>query len=55
MKRKCIDFIILLLFACVVLEAAPPRVILVFPLENMSGNANVKNAETGFRQNILLT
>jgi tetratricopeptide (TPR) repeat protein len=41
MKRKCIGFIILLLFACVGLEAAPPRVILVFPLENMSGNASV--------------
>jgi tetratricopeptide (TPR) repeat protein len=41
MKRKCIGFIILLLFACLELEAAPPRVILVFPPENMSGNASV--------------
>jgi tetratricopeptide (TPR) repeat protein len=41
MKRKCIGFIILLLFVCVGLEAAPPRVILVFPLENMSGNPSV--------------
>jgi tetratricopeptide (TPR) repeat protein len=41
MKRKCIGFIILLLFACVGLEAASPRLILVFPLENMSGNASV--------------
>lgn len=31
----------MLLFACVGLEAAPPRVILVFPLENMSGNSSL--------------
>jgi tetratricopeptide (TPR) repeat protein len=41
MKQRCIGFFILLLFACVGLEAAPPRVILVFPLENMSGNASL--------------
>ena len=41
MKRKCIDFIILLLFACVGLKAAPPRIILVFPLENTSGDPSV--------------
>jgi tetratricopeptide (TPR) repeat protein/TolB-like protein len=41
MKQKCIGLFIFLLFACVGLEAAPPRVILVFPLENMSGNSNL--------------
>lgn len=41
MKRKCFGFIVLLLFACAGLEAAPPRVILVFPLENTSGNSSL--------------
>jgi tetratricopeptide (TPR) repeat protein len=41
MKQKCIGFFILLLFACVPLEAAMPRVVLVFPLENRSGNASL--------------
>ncbi|HXH49302.1 MAG TPA: tetratricopeptide repeat protein [Terriglobia bacterium] len=41
MKLKCIGFFILLLFICGGVQAAPPRVILVFPLENMSGNASL--------------
>lgn len=42
MKLKCIALFILLTFTVVVLHAAPPpRVIVVFPLENMSGNASV--------------
>jgi tetratricopeptide (TPR) repeat protein len=41
MKQKCIGFSILLLFACGGVQAVPPRVILVFPLENMSDNASL--------------
>ncbi len=41
MKQKCIGLFIFLLFACVGLQAASPRVILVFPLENMSGNSKL--------------
>lgn len=41
MKIKCVGFLFFLLFACVGLDAASPKVILVFPLENMSGNANL--------------
>jgi tetratricopeptide (TPR) repeat protein len=41
MMKKCIGLLILMLWACVGMDAAPPRVILVFPLENMSGNASV--------------
>ncbi|TAM80221.1 MAG: tetratricopeptide repeat protein [Acidobacteria bacterium] len=41
MKQKCIGFYILVLFACAGLQAAPPKVILVFPLANLSGNASV--------------
>ena len=41
MKLKCIGLFILLVFGCAVLEAAPPRIILVFPLENMSGNESL--------------
>jgi len=41
MKQKCLGLFIFFLFACVGLEAAPPRVILVFPLENMSGNSTL--------------
>ena len=41
MKQKCIVLFIMLLWACVGVEAASPRIILVFPLENMSGNASV--------------
>lgn len=41
MKQKCIGLVVLLLFAGVVLHAAPPKVILVFPLENLSGNPSL--------------
>ena len=42
MKLKRLGLLfLLLLFACEGLEAASPKVILVFPLENMSGNANL--------------
>lgn len=41
MKLKCLGLFFLLLFTCVGLDAASPKVILVFPLENMSGNANL--------------
>ncbi len=41
MKQKCLGLFICLLFGCVGLQAASPRVILVFPLENMSGNSNL--------------
>ena len=41
MKLKCIGLFLLLLLACGGLDAASPRIILVFPLENMSGNANL--------------
>lgn len=41
MKLKSAGLFILLLLGCVGLEAAPPRVVLVFPLENLSGNASV--------------
>jgi tetratricopeptide (TPR) repeat protein len=41
MKQKFIGLFILLLLACVGLKADPPRVILVFQLENMSGNASL--------------
>jgi tetratricopeptide (TPR) repeat protein len=41
MKLKCIGFFILLLYVCGGVQAAPPRVILVFPLENMSGYASL--------------
>ena len=41
MKQKFIGLFILLLLACVGLKADSPRVILVFPLENMSGNASL--------------
>jgi tetratricopeptide (TPR) repeat protein len=41
MKLKCIALSILLLFACGRLDAASPKVILVFPLENMSRNASL--------------
>ena len=41
MKQKCIGLFIFFLFACVGLQAARPRVILVFPLENMSGNSKL--------------
>lgn len=41
MKQFCIGSIIWLLFAGVALCAAPPRVVVVFPLENRSGNASL--------------
>lgn len=41
MKQKCLGLFIFLLLACVGLKAAPPRVILVFPLENRSGNSSL--------------
>ncbi|MEJ2007872.1 MAG: tetratricopeptide repeat protein [Acidobacteriota bacterium] len=42
MKLKRLGlFFLLLLLTCGGLEAASPKVILVFPLENMSGNANL--------------
>jgi len=41
MKLKRLGLFFLFLFACGSLEAASPKVILVFPLENMSGNANL--------------
>ncbi len=41
MKRHCFKLFVLLLAAAGVLKAAPPRVILVFPLENLSGQANL--------------
>jgi tetratricopeptide (TPR) repeat protein len=41
MKQKCMGFFILLLFVCGRVQAAPPRVILVFPLENMTGDASL--------------
>lgn len=41
MKQKCLGSVIILLFACAGLGAAPPRVILVFPLENLSGNPSL--------------
>lgn len=41
MKLKRIALSIVLLFACAKLRAASPKVILVFPLENMSGNASI--------------
>jgi tetratricopeptide (TPR) repeat protein len=41
MKQRCIGFFILLLYVCGGVQAAPPRVILVFPLENMTGNASL--------------
>ena len=41
MKQKCIGIFILLLLTSVGVQAAQPRVILVFPLENMSGNASL--------------
>lgn len=41
MKLKCIALSIVLFFACVGMAAASPQVILVFPLENLSGNASL--------------
>lgn len=42
MKLKCLgSLLLLLLLACEGLYAASPKVILVFPLENMSGNPNL--------------
>lgn len=41
MKLKCIALCIAMLFALGRLDAASPRVILVFPLENLSGNASL--------------
>jgi len=41
MKQKCFKLLVLLLAASGILKAAPPRVILVFPLENLSGRTNL--------------
>lgn len=41
MKQKCIALLILFFFAGVGLRAAPPKVILVFPLDNQSGDASL--------------
>ncbi|HKT11162.1 MAG TPA: tetratricopeptide repeat protein [Terriglobia bacterium] len=41
MKQKCLGLVVVLLFACVGMGAAPPRVLLVFPLENLSGNSSL--------------
>jgi len=41
MKLRCIALFILLMFTAGALQASQPRVIVVFPLENMSGNASV--------------
>lgn len=41
MKQKCLKLLVLLLATSGILKAAPPRVILVFPLENMSGQPNL--------------
>lgn len=41
MKLKCLGLILLLFFVSGSMDAASPRVILVFPLENMSGIANL--------------
>lgn len=41
MKLKCLELLVLLLAASATLMAAPLRVILVFPFENLSGQANL--------------
>ncbi len=41
MIKKCIGLLVLMLLAWEGMDATPPRVILVFPLENMSGNTSV--------------
>jgi tetratricopeptide (TPR) repeat protein len=41
MIKKCIGLLVLVLWASRLLSAAAPRVVLVFPLENMSGNESV--------------
>jgi tetratricopeptide (TPR) repeat protein len=41
MKQKCFKLLVLLLAASGILKATPPRVILVFPLENLSGRTNL--------------
>ncbi|HEV2245844.1 MAG TPA: hypothetical protein VGW37_04245, partial [Terriglobia bacterium] len=42
MKQKCIGLLALWLFAGVEMcAAAPPKVVLVFPLENLSGNPSL--------------
>src|SRR5690349_3363827 len=41
MKQKCIGLLTLLLLGGIALHAAPPKVILVFPLENLSGNPSL--------------
>ncbi|HVA00495.1 MAG TPA: tetratricopeptide repeat protein [Terriglobia bacterium] len=41
MKQKCFKLLVFLLATAGTLRAVPPRVILVFPLENLSGNSNL--------------
>ncbi|HEX5413984.1 MAG TPA: tetratricopeptide repeat protein [Terriglobia bacterium] len=41
MKQKCIALLAFLLFAGAGLSAAPPKVILAFPIENLSGNPSL--------------
>ena len=41
MKLKWIGLFLLMLLACGRMDAASPKVIMVFPLENMSGNASL--------------
>ncbi len=41
MREKCFKLLVLMLAAAGLLQAAPPRVVLVFPLENLSGQSNL--------------